>query len=99
MCTNDNDAAMLKVMGNTITDLQVQYRAATLEDQSILIVPLRELIKDYGDYQARLLKSGTITSEDELAEMDSIRSSISQNASRQEMLIAIAKIIALIASA
>lgn len=99
MPTQDNDAEMLRAMGNTITDLQVQYRAASLEDQAILAVPLKEMIQDYGDYQARLLKFGTITSDAELVEMTAIQNSISDNATRQELLIAISRIVALIAFA
>jgi hypothetical protein len=99
MPTQDNDAEMLRAMGNTITDLQVQYRAASLEDQAILAVPLKEMIQDYGAYQARLLKAGTITSDAELAEMKAIQNSISENATRQELLIAISRIVALIAFA
>lgn len=99
MPTQDNDAEMLRAMGNSITDLQVQYRAASLEDQAILAVPLKEMIQDYGGYQARLLKVGTITSDAELAEMKAIQNSISDNATRQELLIAISKIVAFIAFA
>lgn len=95
----DNDAAMLRAMGGAITDLQVQYRAATLEDQALLGSKLRELLSDYGEYQARLLKDGTITTDEELAEMREIARSISDAADRQGMLIAIAKLIALIAAA
>ncbi len=95
----DNDAAMLRAMGDAITDLQVQYRAATLEDQALLGPKLRELLSDYGEYQARLLKDGTITTDEELAEMREIAKSISDAADRQGMLIAIAKLIALIAAA
>jgi hypothetical protein len=99
MPAQDNDAEMLRAMGNTITDLQVRYRASSLEDQAVLSGPLKEIIQDYADYQARLLKSGTITSDADLAEMKSIQDSISDNAARQELLIAISKIVALIASA
>lgn len=99
MTTQDNDAEMLRIMGNTITDLQIQYRAASLDDQAILITPLKEMIRDYGEYQARLLKVGTITTNEELAEMKAIQESIRNAATRQELLIAFAKIIALIASA
>jgi len=99
MPTQDNDAEMLRAMGNTITDMQIQYRAATLEDQAILATPLKEMLRDYGEYQARLLKSGTITTDAELADMKAIQNSISDMATRQELLIAIAKTIALIASA
>lgn len=98
MHTRDNDAEMLRVMGNTITDLQVQFRAASLEEQAILISPLREMIQDYSDYQARLLKVGTITTDVELAEMRSIQKLVSEDASRQQMLMAMAKIVTLIAS-
>lgn len=99
MPTQDNDAEMLRTMGNTITDLQVQYRAASLDDQAVLSVPLKALIQDYGDYQARLLNTGTITDDTELAEMKAIQDSISDSATRQELLIAISKMVALIAAA
>lgn len=99
MPNQDNDAEMLRVMGNTITDLQVQYRAASIGDQAVLAAPLKEMIQDFGDYQARLLKFGTITSDAELAEMKKIQDSIRDNATRQEVLIAISKIVALIAAA
>ena len=99
MPNQDNDAQMLRVMGNTITDLQIQYRAASLEDQAILIGPLKEMLRDYGKHQVRLLKAGTITSDAELADMKAIQNSISDDAKRQELLIAFAKIVALIASA
>lgn len=99
MPVKDNDAEMLRVMGNTITDLQIKYRAATLDDKAVLIAPLKELLQDYGDYQARLLKAGTITSEAELAQMKAIQTAISDDADRQDLLIAIAKIVALIAAA
>ena len=99
MPDQDNDAAMLIAMADTITDLQVRYRAASLEDQAILITPLKEAIKDFGDYQARLLKAGTITTDEELAEMKAIQDSISANANRQDLLKAIARIVAFIAAA
>jgi hypothetical protein len=99
MPTTDNDAEMLRTMANAITDLQVKYRAASLDDQAILATPLMELLGDYGNYQARLLKAGTITDDSELAEMAAIRQSITDNATRQDLLLAIARIIALIASA
>ena len=99
MPVKDNDAEMLRVMGNTITDLQIRYRAAKLDDQAVLITPLKELLQDYGDYQARLLKAGTITSDAELAQMKAIQTAISDDADRQDLLIAIAKIVALIAAA
>ena len=99
MLTQDNDREMLRVMMNTITDLQVQYRAASLEDEAVLAAPLKKMIQDYGDYQARLLKSGAITSDADLTEMKAIQNSISDNATRQELLIAISRIAALIAVA
>ncbi len=95
----DNDAAMLQAMGNTITDLQVQYRAASLDDQAVLITPLKELLGDYAAYQAKLLKAGTITTDEELAEIKTIQDSISDDAKRQDLLLAISRIVALIATA
>ncbi|HEY6897275.1 MAG TPA: hypothetical protein VI279_08430 [Rhodocyclaceae bacterium] len=98
MADKDNDALMIRAMGNAVTDLQVRYRAATLDDQAVLAGPLKEMTEDYSDHVARLIKAGTITSDDELAEMASIQKSITDKASRQDLLLAIAKIIALIAA-
>lgn len=99
MSKKDNDAEMLRTMGNMITDLQVKYRAASLEDQVALKTSLNELLLDYSDYQARLLKVGTITTDKELTEMIEIQRSVSESASKQDMLLAISKVIAFIASA
>lgn len=99
MTTQDNDSEMLRAMGNAITDLQVRYRMATLDDQAMLIGPLKEMLRDYGAYQARLIKAGTITSDAELEEIKAIGDSISDAATRQELLLAFARITALIASA
>lgn len=99
MSARDNDAEMLRAMGNTITDLQVRYRMASLDDQATLISPLQEMLRDYGEYQARLIKAGTITTDAELDEMKAIEDSISDAATRQDLLLAFARITALIASA
>lgn len=97
MSTEDNDSEMIRALGNTITDLQVRYRAASLDDQAILITPLKEMLRDHSEYQARLLKAGTITTDAELAEMKAIQSAVSEAASRQELLLAFARIVALMA--
>ena len=99
MPNQDNDTEMLRVMGNTITNLQIQYRSASLEEQGNLCTPLKDMLQNYGKYLTRLLKAGTITTDAELAEMKAIQNSISEKARLQDLLIAIAKIAALIASA
>ena len=97
--TKDNDAEVLRKMGNAITNLQVTYRGLPLEDQAIVLPRLRELMDDYSDYEARLIKDGTITSDEELGEIEKIAAEVSAAATRQTMLIAIARAIAIIAAA
>ena len=95
MAEQDKDSRMLVAMAHAIAELQVRYRAATLDDQAILMGPLKQAMDDYADYQARLIKPGIVTIDAELAEMQAIQDSITASASRQALLLAIARLVAL----
>ena len=99
MAALDNDSKMLQALASTITDLQVRYRAAKLEDQAILAGPLKEAMQDYDAFQAKLIKAGTITTDEELKEIEAIQNSITANAGRQVLLLALSRAIALMAAA
>ena len=94
----DKDARMLEKMGNALVDLQVKYRNSSLSDRMAMKPALDELIRDYAEYQLRLLKEGVITTDEDLQDMDGIKKEIDQAAKLEDMLKAIARTIAFIAT-
>lgn len=94
----DKDAQMLEKMGNALVDLEVKYRNSSLSDRMAMKPALDELMKDYAEYQLRLLKEGVITTAEDLQEMDEIKKEIDQAARLEDMLKAIARTIAFIAT-
>lgn len=94
----DNDAKMLELMGNALTDLQVKYRESPLKDRMIMKPTLEELLKDFASYQIALLKEGVITTDEDLDEMRNIKKEIDKAAKAQQLAQAIAKTIAFVAT-
>ncbi|MEW6108405.1 MAG: hypothetical protein AB1632_04435 [Nitrospirota bacterium] len=94
----DRDAEMLQKMGNAVVDMQVKYRSSALSERMAMKPAMEELLNDYADYQLRLIKEGVITTEDDLKEMDDIKKEIDQAAKTEDILKAIAKTIAFIAT-
>jgi hypothetical protein len=94
----DNDATMLDQMGTALTNLQIKYRASSLQDRIELRPQLDKLLQDYTDYQSRLLDEGIITTEADLVEMAQIKKAIDSAAQKQQLVEAIAKTIAFIAT-
>ena len=94
----DNDSEMLKRMGLALTECQIRYRAARLADRVTMKPLLDELTSDYVDYQLRLLKEGCITTAADLEEMTQIEASINRAAESQELIAAIARTIAFVAT-
>ncbi len=94
----DNDAVMLQQMGNAITDLEVKFRAASLEERMTMRPSIEQLLNDYATYRLRLLKEGIITTDADLAEMQQIQSDITAAARRQDLIKAIARTAAFIAT-
>ena len=95
---NDNDAVMLQQMGDAITDLEVKFRAASLEDRMAMRPAIEQLLNDYADYRLRLLKEGVITTRDDLVEMKQIQAQIDAAASKQDLIKAIARTAAFVAT-
>jgi len=94
----DKDTEMLKKMGNALVDLEVKYRSSSLSDRVAMRPVLQELLEDYAAYQIRLLKEGVITTDEELQEMTEIRKEIDSAAKKQDLLKAIARTTAFIAT-
>lgn len=92
----DNDAEMLRRMGNQITDLQVKYRALPLNEQMVVHPALKQLLADYARYQAKLLMIGIITTDDDLTEIGQLQQSVDAAANTMDLLAAIGKLIGFI---
>lgn len=93
----DNDAKILEEMGHAVVDMQVKYRSSPLKDRMLLKPALEELLNDYAKYQVKLLKEGTISTEADLAEAQSIRADIDKAAKTEALLKAVARSIAFVA--
>lgn len=93
----DNDAAMFDAMGSALIDLQLKYRAASVADRMLMRPTLEQLTNDYAKYQLRLLNEGVITTDADLAEMDTIKAAIDQAADRQELIAALGRTVAFVA--
>ncbi len=94
----DNDAVMLKQMGDAVTDLEVKFRASSLGDRVAMRPSLEELVNDYANYRLRLLKEGVITTDADLEEMKQIQRQIAAAAQKQDLIKAIARTVAFVAT-
>jgi len=94
----DNDAVMLKGMGDSVTDLEVKFRASSLEDRVAMRPSLVELLNDYASYRLRLLKEDVITTDADLEEMQEIQQQIAAAAQKQDLIKAIARTVAFVAT-
>lgn len=92
----DKDADMLNILGNQITDLQVKYRALSLDEQMVIHPALMKLLQEYSQYQSKLLMIGIITTEADLIEIRAIKNAVNAAAKKMEMLTAIAKLISFV---
>lgn len=92
----DNDAEMLKRMGNQITNLQVKYRGLSLDEQMSVHPALVQLLEEYARYQAKLLMIGIITTDQDLKDIREIKKSVDDAADRMDLLTAIGKLISFI---
>ena len=93
----DNDAKMLEQLGTALTTLQIKFRASSLADRIKLRPDLDDLLEKYSEYQSKLLDKGTMSTDDDLEEMEEITADIDAAAKKQELAAAIARTAAFIA--
>ncbi len=94
----DKDSEMISKMSNTLIDLQVKYRSSNVVDRMQIRPALEELLNDFSNFQIKLLKEGTITTDADVAEMAKIKLEIDAAANKQQLLTAIAKTIGFVAT-
>ncbi len=89
----DKDAQMIAVMSNALINLQVKYRSSNITDRMQIRPELEKLLNRFSNYQKLLLQEGTISTDTDLSEMETIKSEIDKAANKQQLLAAIAKTI------
>ncbi len=94
----DNDSIMLEELGTAVILMQQRYRAAPLADWPDIQGKLQEAMAQYLLYQAFLLKQGTISSEQDIAEMRDIKKDIDEAAETQEFVAAMTRFAVFIGS-
>ena len=93
----DNDSKMLSLFSTALIDLQVKFRSSPIVDRMLIRPSLEELMSDYADYQIKLIKEGTITTDADLAEMSDIKTEIEAAAQKQQLIAAIGRTIGFVA--
>lgn len=94
----DNDSKMLKLLGLTLIDMQLRYRAAPAAERHELKPKLKEAFEQYALYQVALLREGIITTQEDLDEMDQIGDEINDAASKQALVFAVGRFVVFVAS-
>ena len=94
----DNDAKMIEIMSSALTNLELKYRNSGIKDRMEIKPELDKLILKFADFQLKLIDEGIITTESDLADMNSIKGEVEAAASKQEMITAIARTLKFIVS-
>lgn len=93
----DNDAEVLRAASDSVTEIDLRYRAASFDDK-ILLKPERD--RAFHNYQAarlKLLEDGVICTEDDVAEMRKLRQEVVKAAQTQALLTAIGRVVGFLA--
>ena len=93
----DNDAKMLQLLGNSLTDLEVKYRATNdFATQQELEPQIESLVAQISALRKKLREGPVIMTDEDLAGMREIQRQIDAAADKQSMLLAIARTAAFI---
>jgi len=85
-------------MGNAVVALQIKYRSSSLSERAESRPQLDALLTKYAEYQNNLLDEGIFTTDKDLEEVAIIREEINQAAQTQQLIKAIAKTVAFVAT-
>ena len=90
---NDTDASFLKVAGDTVVNIDVQYRLASYEQQAAMRDDRDSAFAAYAMARNKLLAQGVIATEADIAEMRAIAEEVEQAADTASLLRSIAKVV------
>src|ERR1043165_3451059 len=92
-----NDTTVLEMLGNSLTDLEVRYRATTdFATQQELEAKMEDVLAQYAALRTKLRQGEVIITAEDIAGMTEIRNDIDAAAEKQSMLLAIARTAAFI---
>ena len=93
----DNDAKMLQLLGNSLTDLEVKLRATNdFATQQELEPQIESLVDQITTLRKKLREGPVIMTDEDIAGMTDIQRQIDAAADKQSMLLAIARTAAFI---
>ncbi len=93
----DNDARMLQLLSDSLTALELKYRATDdFATQRELEPQLEDLVARYSALRRKLREGPVIMTDEDIAGMTQIRNQIDAAADKQSMLLAIARTAAFI---
>jgi hypothetical protein len=98
MADSDNKSALLQVMSDSINDLEQQFHDSTVADRVQLRPPLEALLQQYQTFRLSMLQDAETVSQADINQMQQIKAEIDAAAQRQDLLAAIAKTAAFIAT-
>ena len=93
----DNDSKVLKAAANAVTEIDMRYRAASIDDKEDL-KPKRDAAYDaYSLARLKLLEDGILATDADVALLDEIRLEIEEAAQTQALLIGAGRLIVALA--
>ena len=93
----DNDSQTLQEISESITAIDLKYRALPFPDQMKLKPKRDEAFSKYVEARVALLEEGIITSADQVLEMRQIKKEIDDAADTQALIVSIGRLIGFLA--
>jgi len=91
-------AELLQTMSDSITDLEMAFHEASVADRIVLRPKLQELLAKYSDFRLQMLQDSETVTDDDIETMNEIKSEIDAAAQKEQILAAILKTAAFIAT-
>lgn len=89
----DDDAVVLRDLGDTVTMIDVKYRLATPADRLVLKPERDRALEEYARAREALLADGVLCNSSHIAAMRRIQVEIEQAADRQRLVEGIVKLV------
>ena len=94
----DNDSKTLEEIAQSITIIDLKYRALSFPEKMKLKPERDKAFSKYVEARIKLLEEGIITTEEQISEMRQIRNEIDDAAETQAIIVAIARLVGFIAT-
>jgi hypothetical protein len=95
---SNNKALLLETMSDAINDLELTFHEASVADRIELRPKIEDLLQKYAGFRLQMLEDSESVTADDVDHMDQIKSQIDEAAKKQQIIAAIAKTAAFIAT-